>query len=52
MALEEMNKLEKMAQPLVEYLNTYGNPYTRIEITLDKVSVVEEKAGIPVRLDD
>lgn len=43
----DMNELEKLASPLIEYLKQDHNPHTYIVITDEVVQVLRVEASIP-----
>lgn len=42
-----MEKLKKLAEPLIEYLKENHNPHTSIVITGERIVVVEDVMSIP-----
>lgn len=45
---KEMDKLEKMCEPLRKYLIEKYNPYVTISVTYNGISVKQEKIWIPI----
>lgn len=44
-----MNKLERLCQPLVEYLKENYDPYTEVVVTMDFIKVKQCAEGFPVK---
>ncbi len=47
--MSEMEKMEKLAKPLAEYLEKNHHPHTAIIITADRVTVVEDLMSVPFK---
>ena len=46
---EKMEELKELAKPLVKYLNDNHDPHTIIRIEYDKVTLLTERTGIPIK---
>jgi len=42
-----MDKLQELAQPLIEYLKENYNPYTTVCVSMDKVELVNVITSMP-----
>lgn len=49
---KEIESLEKICKPVVDYLKDNYNPHCTVVITDSQVKLVEDKIGIPIGSDD
>lgn len=49
MTKEQIENLERLGLPIVEFLRGFGNPYASVIITEDSILCVTDVAGIPVK---
>lgn len=47
--LDKDNVLEQMCKQISDFVFTNYNPYTSVIITGDKIQIVEDKIGIPIK---
>lgn len=50
--MEELDKLEELAKPLVDYLREKYNPHTAIVVTGERVVVLESMMSVPYGRED
>ena len=50
--MEEMKKLEKVCEPVIEYLNQNHDPHTYVVISQDSIKLQKEQISIPVKCED
>lgn len=46
------DELKKAAEPLIELLNQFGNPYTSVVVSCDSIEVIEITTRIPLEIKD
>jgi hypothetical protein len=47
-AVDEIGLVKAKAQLLIDLLHEFGNPYVKIEITMDAIKIFETQAIIPL----
>ena len=48
----ETEMLEKLCQPIIEWLEKKHDPYTQVQITTDRIELVQKVVGIPLKRTD
>ena len=46
--MTEIEKLEKLCKPVVDWLKKNHDPHTELHITVDHIDLMESVIGIPV----
>ena len=46
--VNNLDELEELVQPIFDWINKSGNPYTQVVIDLEGVRVTEDVAGLPI----
>ncbi|HDR3487783.1 MULTISPECIES: hypothetical protein [Bacillus cereus group] len=52
MSNDKIEQLESLAKPLVDLLREQYNPHCQIIIDSDRVRIVEDVVGVPVKEND
>lgn len=47
--VNNLDELEELVQPIFDWINKNGNPYTQVVIDLEGVRVTEDVAGLPFK---
>ncbi len=47
--MERAKELEKISQPIIEFIKKYYNPHTTVAISEDSIKVVSDEISIPIK---
>ena len=50
--MDRMKELEEATKLAIKWLQEFGNPHQKIIISYDRVDVISEDTGFPVKADD
>ena len=50
--MDNLDKLEELAKPLIEYLKANYNPHTTVCVSMDEIKILQVIKGIPLKVTE